>query len=131
MNKTTLPIALLILLISGLLTACESDGNPAPDCVVGGTHIAAGDKIPSDECGGCACTDEGQIQCIDAQCTPESTYEPAEDDGACSADAPALSAADAAHRRRVRAAADRRDQVPRHEGDDHPRAFAQPDRRLV
>ena len=81
MKKQTVQFFLTALLIGGSLSACNTGGTAASDCTIGETSVAAGDKIPSDECGGCVCNDEGQIQCMEEGCTPQSTYDVNEDDG--------------------------------------------------
>jgi hypothetical protein len=75
LKKQTLQFLFIALLLGGFLSACTSGGNAAADCTINGAVIAAGDKIPTDECGGCVCTNEGQVQCIQEDCTPQSTYD--------------------------------------------------------
>ena len=63
------------MLAGALPAGCDTGAGDQPDCVVGGVSITHGDKIPSDECGGCISDDGGQVTCTQVGCIPTSTYE--------------------------------------------------------
>ena len=68
------------LLICSLLAACNpGSSTPQPDCAINDITVAYGDKIPSDECGGCMCSEDGQLKCVQQDCIPQSTYTPDDD----------------------------------------------------
>ena len=73
--KYTQQLLIITLLICGLVSACNSGPNAEPDCTIDGTSVAYGDKVPTDECGGCVCAVDGQIKCTQEDCTPQSAFE--------------------------------------------------------
>jgi hypothetical protein len=79
--ERTLRLLTISLLIAWFATACNPDGGDQPDCTVNGINVAYGDKVPSNECGGCVCADAGQLKCTQEDCTPQTTYDTEEPAG--------------------------------------------------